>query len=67
MLDVKKFQILLLEQGKSMQEWANYLGIHKSTLYRKLSDEETTDFTREEISKTCEFFEKEEMNDYFFC
>ena len=66
MLDVVKFKILLLEQNKTMQEWADFLGISKVTLYRKLSSSETTDFTREEIKKSCIFFGMKEMNDYFF-
>lgn len=66
MVDEKSFEILLLEQNKTKQEWADYLGIHISTLYKKLSKNNTTDFTREEIIKSCQFFGKNEMNTYFF-
>ena len=67
MVDRKEFEILLLQKNKTMQGWADYLGIHISTLYKKLSKKETTDFTREEIIKSCNFFGMEEMNYYFFC
>lgn len=64
MINTKKIDILLIEKSKTKTQWAEYLGISKSTLYRKLNGE--SDFYREEIIKSCEFFGKEDMSEYFF-
>jgi len=63
-IDRKKIELLLIEQGKSKSEWAEYLGVSKSTLYRKLNGE--SDFFRGEIQKSCQFFGIEDMTTYFF-
>lgn len=64
MVDVKKIEILLIEKDKTKAEWADFLGISRSTLYRKLNGE--SDFFREEIQKSCQFFGVEDMTSYFF-
>lgn len=66
MLDADKFEILLIQQKKTKQAWADYLGINISTLYRKLSPDNSMEFDRVEIIKTMELFGMDNMNDYFF-
>ena len=64
MVDMKKIKILAIQKNKNFVGWAKYLGISTSTLYRKLRGE--TDFYRKEIIKSCEYFEMDNMDEYFF-
>lgn len=64
MINNEKIAILLIKKKKTKSQWAEYLGISKSTLTRKLNG--TSDFFREEIIKSCEFFGEEDMSEYFF-
>lgn len=64
MLDKEGFEILLIQKHKTKVEWAKYLGISTTALYRKLNGQ--SDFFREEIQKSCLFFQVEDMSNYFF-
>lgn len=64
MIDKVKLKIILLKKGKSMRGLANYLGISTPTLYRKLNGK--SDFFREEMLKTKEYCEEDNMDEVFF-
>mgnify|MGYP000131677965 FL=1 len=64
MFDEIAMRMLLRKKGKTLEEWANYLGIDRLTIYRKMSGE--SDFWRREIQKTCEFLGEESLNAIFF-
>ncbi|MEG0359690.1 MAG: helix-turn-helix transcriptional regulator [Anaerorhabdus sp.] len=64
MIDVKALKKLLIDKGKTMRGLANYLGISKSTLYRKLNGE--SDFYREEMQKAREYLEENNLDFIFF-
>lgn len=64
MINKEAIDILLIKKNKTKTEWAKYLGISNSTLARKLNG--TSDFYREEIIKSCEFFGEKDMSKYFF-
>lgn len=66
MFNKNKLSAKIVENGFSVQDIAEKLGINSSTLYRKMNSE--TDFTRNEIAMLKEYlhFTLEEMNDIFF-
>ena len=64
MLDKDGLEILLIKRHKTKIEWAKYLGISTAALYRKLNGQ--SDFFREEIQKSCLFFQLDDMSKYFF-
>ena len=66
MFNKNKLSAKIIENGFSVQEIAEKLGINPSTLYRKMNSE--TDFTRNEITMLRDFlhFSLEEMNEIFF-
>ena len=55
---------MLKRKHLTIDGWAKYLGISKTTLYRKMSGE--SDFWRNEIQKTCVFVHEESLNSIFF-
>lgn len=64
MFDVEAFWAELKRVKMSVPELANYLGINKTTLYRKISGE--SDFVRTEIQKCRELFGSEAADKIFF-
>lgn len=64
MFDKLKFLGKIKENGKTIQEVADFLGINATTLYRKMNGE--SDFYREEIQKLSEFLYLEEPIEIFF-
>lgn len=66
MFSKNKLSAKIVENGFTMKDIAERLGINQATLYRKMNSE--TDFTRNEISmlKDCLHFSLDEMNDIFF-
>lgn len=50
--------------GKTKKDLSEYLDIDTSTLYRKLNG--ISEFTREEIAKTCEFINSTDPVPIFF-
>lgn len=64
MFNKLKFKAAVIERGKSMTDVAKHLKINNSTLYRKMNG--TSEFSREEIQKICEFLKLESPIDIFF-
>lgn len=64
MIDVKALKKLLIDKDKTMSGLALYLGISKTTLYRKLNGE--SDFYRGEMQKTREYLGEENIDFIFF-
>lgn len=64
MFDAEAFWAELKRVKMSVPELANYLGINKTTLYRKISGE--SDFVRMEIQKCRELFGSEAADKIFF-
>lgn len=64
MFNKLKFLGKIKENGKTIQEVADFLGINPATLYRKMNGE--SDFYREEIQKLSEYLNLEEPMEIFF-
>lgn len=64
MFDVEAFYQELRQIKMSVPALAEYLGINKTTLYRKISGE--SDFVRSEIQKCRELFGAEAADKIFF-
>lgn len=66
MFNKNKLCAKIVENGYTVREIAEKMGISPSTLYRKMNMD--TDFTRNEIALLKEYlhFNVDEMNDIFF-
>lgn len=64
MFDQKKFKVLLVMKGKTMQNIADLLGINQTTLYRKVNG--SSDFYRREIQAICEYLDISDPSEIFF-
>ena len=64
MFNKNKFEAMLLKRNVSKDELADFLGISKSYLYRKIKN--SGDFNVKEISLMIGFFGKEEVVDCLF-
>lgn len=64
MFNLQKFNAMLLKRNTTKQDVANYLGIHISSLYKRL--EKGGDFTVDEIRQLINFFGKNEVLDCLF-
>lgn len=64
MFKKKKFLAYLTENGITVSEIAQLLGISKTTLYRKMNGE--SDFYRNEILKIATIIPSSVVNDIFF-
>ena len=64
MFDKNKFKGIVVAKGKDMKEIAKSLGVHETTLYRKLND--NGNFSREEIESLIVFLHIENPMEIFF-
>ena len=64
MIDANELKVLLIRKHKTMLGLAEYLGISRSCLYKKIHG--TSDFYREEMIKTCEYLEESNLDYIFF-
>lgn len=64
MFDKLKFLGKVKENGKTVQDVADFLGINPATLYRKMNGD--SDFYRDEIQKLCGFLHIEDPMKIFF-
>lgn len=64
MFNKRAFKALLILKNKSMEDVAKFLGISRTTLYRKMNGE--SDFFLNEIQKLCEFLQIENPMEIFF-
>lgn len=65
-MNSKKLKIKLLEQDKTLEELANYIGCNITTLYRKLNGD--SDFSRTEVQLIAAFLSlsASDVNSIFF-
>lgn len=64
MFDEEAMRELLQKKGLTISKWAQFLGISRPTLYRKMRGK--SDFWREEILKTCDFVGESNLDSIFF-
>lgn len=64
MFNKLKFKAAVVENGKTLKDVADYLGINTTTLYRKV--EGLSEFDRSEIQKICTFLNLQSPVDIFF-
>lgn len=64
MFNKRKFRAAVIENGKTMEDVANHLGINETTLWRKVNGK--TEFKREEIQLICGFLNLDSPVDIFF-
>ena len=65
-MNSKKLKIKLLEQDKTLEDLANYIGCNITTLYRKLNGD--SDFSRTEVQLIAAFLSlsASDVNTIFF-
>ena len=63
-MDEKKLKAELILKGMKLEDYAQYLGINKSTLYRKIKG--ISDFSLPEIKKSMILFGNETAEKIFF-
>lgn len=64
MINERKLKAALVLKNYTMADLAHYLGINQATLSRKIHG--SSDFTRSEIQKTCDYLDLESPVDIFF-
>ena len=64
MFNKLKFKAVVIENGKTLSEVAEYLDMNTSTLYRKMNG--ISEFDREEINKICNYLNLDSPVDIFF-
>jgi DNA-binding Xre family transcriptional regulator len=66
MTNAKKFEIALLQKGKSKKDIAQLLGVSMQTIYNKVNN--VVDFKAQEVRAICDYLEltTEEMIEIFF-
>lgn len=64
MFNLKLFEAMLSKRDVTKEDVAKYLGISRSSLYRRLHN--AGDFTKEEINLLINYFGREEVLDCLF-
>ena len=67
-MNTKELQIEMLRHNETGEHLSNYLGITRQTLSRKMSSENSSDFTQSEIKKIKEHYNLsvERISEIFF-
>lgn len=68
MVQVNKLRAKLVERGLTVEEVAGRMGVHRTTLYRKMQDRSGKSFTVREVQELSSILEltASEIDDIFF-